>query len=118
MAHLGTVVVGAARALTGLSFLVAPERAATFWVGDSSKTTLYLARAVATRDLTVGVGVLWALRAGRSPRPWLVASALADVSDAAFGATMLEADRRTKAIVLAGGFAVLGAVTAAMAKGD
>lgn len=112
LAHRAATGVGVARALTGLVLLAAPGTGAKAWIGRSSPQTDYLVRAVGARDLTIGAGVLLAMRGDESARPWLLASAVADASDAAFGATMLSGDRRIKTVVMAGGFAALGFATA------
>lgn len=118
LASAGTGLVGVGRALTGIYFLTRPSAGAKAWVGDDSVPTRYLARAVGGRDLVIGVGALWAMRNDDSPLPWVVASVVGDVIDTAFGAAMLDAEHRAKTIKLAGGFGVLGAVTAVALAAD
>ena len=114
LGRIGAATVGVGRALTGVYFLAAPAAGAKAWVGDDRPASRYLARAVGGRDLAIGAGVLWALRTpGESPLPWVVASVVGDGFDAAFGAAMLDEAHRSKAVALAGGFGVLGALTAA-----
>ncbi len=112
LAHRAATGIGVARALTGVFLAAVPGKGAEAWIGRSSPQANYLVRAIGVRDLTIGAGVLWAVREGESARPWLLASAAADAGDAIFGATMLSGDRRIKTVLMAGTFAVLGFATA------
>ncbi len=111
---IGAVVVGAGRALTGLAFLARPEPAARSWVGEVSTGTTYLTRGIGARDLVIGGGILWAVVADATPAAWVIASVIGDASDAAFAAAELDGERKRRALLLAGGFGVLGAATAAL----
>lgn len=83
------MIVGGLRLASGVSFLLAPERANVLWGGDPDDvgpTTSLLLRSMGYRDALIG-GVL--LRAGLrgSPAvvPWFLASAGADLADLAGG---------------------------------
>jgi hypothetical protein len=77
------IVAGAIRLASGVSFLVAPERANRLWGddADSGPTASLLLRSMGYRDALIG-GLLLAtgLRAG-SPAGWFLASAGADAAD-------------------------------------
>lgn len=78
------VAAGAIRMASGVSFLIAPERANVLWGGeaDDSPTASLLLRSMGYRDALVG-GML--LRAGWRGEPttpgWFLASAGADLAD-------------------------------------
>jgi hypothetical protein len=78
------VTAGAIRLASGVSFLIAPEKANVLWGGDpaDSPTASLLLRSMGYRDALVG-GML--LRAGMRNDPttsgWFLASAGADLAD-------------------------------------
>lgn len=115
LGRIGAGLVGVGRTLTGAYFLARPANGAEAWVGDAGPASRYLARSVGGRDLVIGAGVVWSLVSpDETPLPWVLASVAGDLVDAGFGATMLDDAHRSKAVALAGGFGVLGAVTAAL----
>ena len=69
----------------GLTMLAAPGRVNGPWVGPDAEApgTAVLSRALAAREIGLGLGLLAALRAGRGARPWILAGVLADVVDLA-----------------------------------
>jgi hypothetical protein len=87
------------------------------WIGSDARrpAVKVITRALAARDLALGLGVVIALDRGAPVRGWLEAGALADVVD--LGATLLAGDsipesaRRSVAAVAAGS-AALAAVLA------
>jgi hypothetical protein len=98
----------------GLGLIAAPRVVTGMWLGRPSfhPAAKVLARALGARDVAIGLGVLAAMGAGRTPRPWLVAGTLADVCDVM--ATVIERDSLPGAavpIVVAagGGGAAIGA---------
>lgn len=101
-------LVALIRAATGVTFLAAPQPTADKWVGESGLAARYLVRAVGARDLVLGAGLAWALATDTGPAGWLLASVAADGFDAMTGSTMLTGRHRTRTLVAAGGFGVLG----------
>jgi hypothetical protein len=113
-------MVAAGRIAVGTALAVAPTQAAAGWIGrDASRPgARMMIRGFGARDLVLGLGVMYALSEGRALRPWLAASALADVAD--FSATLVEGDRfpaagRAAALAIAGGSALICAAGAALA---
>lgn len=78
-------LIAAGRVLIGSALLVAPKQAARGWLGDTAEdpATQTAVRAFGARDIALGLGVLLAIRRGRSPRGWVEAGILADAADAA-----------------------------------
>ncbi len=78
------IVVGGLRALSGVSFIVAPETANKLWGDDSEQTATssLLLRSMGYRDALVG-GMLASsgLRSGEHTAGWFLASAGADAAD-------------------------------------
>ena len=78
------IVVGGLRALSGVSFIVAPETANRLWGDDSEQTATssLLLRSMGYRDALVG-GMLASsgLRGGDHTAGWFLASAGADAAD-------------------------------------
>ena len=112
--------VAGGRVLIGATLALAPGPATVGWVGRDARRpgTRALARAVGARDLGLGLGVLKSLSDGSPLRPWLAASALADLAD--FAATLAHGDRfpssgRAAVLAIAGGSAVICAAGAALA---
>lgn len=103
---LGRVAIGAALAAV-------PGRAGAGWIGDVSRrpgAQVALA-AVGARDVALGLGTAWAVGGGDGAKPWLLASAGADMVDLL--ATLRHRDAlSTGAVigvgVLAGGSAAAG----------
>lgn len=100
-------VVGVVRAITGVVLLGAAGRAATRWVGSDGPAERYFVRGIGGRDLVIGGGLLHALASDRDPGPWLTASVLGDATDAVAGLG-LDDDHGRTAMVVAGGFGLLG----------
>ena len=97
----------------GAVMLLKPDAVAQRWIGPLGRRSgpRALAAAVGARDLALGAGVLAALRGGGA-RPWVAASAAADLGDLA--ATLRERRALPAAAVagvalLAGGSAAAGA---------
>jgi hypothetical protein len=77
------LVAGGIRLASGVSFLVAPERANRLW-GDHSEpepTTRLLLRSMGYRDALIGGLLVTAAVTGRPTRGWFLASAGADLAD-------------------------------------
>jgi hypothetical protein len=85
------VVAGAVRAASGISFLVAPERAQLLWSQRpaSDPTARLLLRSMGYRDALIG-GALLVAGARSSPNvsSWFLASAGADTADLIGGLTV------------------------------
>jgi hypothetical protein len=82
--HRTAVTVGALRAASGVSFLVAPEAAQRWWSDREADdpTARLLLRSMGYRDALVGGALLWAgLRDAPSVGSWFLASAGADAAD-------------------------------------
>ncbi len=119
------IVIGGLRALSGVSFIVAPETANRLWGddGDVDTTASLLLRSMGYRDALVG-GLLassgW--RAGDHTAGWFLASAGADAADLLGGLAnhhrMSEkAQRRGLGGAVVGiGVGVLGAAAATAAR--
>ncbi len=78
------IVVGGLRALSGVSFIVAPETANRLWGDDSESTATssLLLRSMGYRDALVGTMLASSgLRGGEHTAGWFLASAGADASD-------------------------------------
>ena len=74
--------VGAGRVLLGVGFLLAPTVSVRVLGVDTgtAKRMRFLARMTAARDIGIGVGTL-AAGPGGDAAPWLLAGALADITD-------------------------------------
>ena len=72
------------RSALGATAMVAPEALGRFWVGGprGRAAVRVLSRALAARDLALGVGALGALGDPEASRRWLRAGAVADAGDA------------------------------------
>lgn len=82
--HAGAVVAGSIRALSGLSFLIAPERAQELWSSRpaTDPTARLLLRSMGYRDLLIGGGLVAAgFGERRVVARWFLASAGADAAD-------------------------------------
>ncbi len=74
-----------ARIAIGATLLAAPRRAGGRWIGpvaDDGAARVAI-RALAARDLAIGVGTLRALTGEEPARPWALAGAASDLVDAA-----------------------------------
>lgn len=82
---VGAVSAGAIRLGSGISFLIAPERANKLWGGDPDDvgaTAHLLLRSMGYRDALIGAGLLRAGLLGDSTAAgWFLASAGADAAD-------------------------------------
>lgn len=119
--HLGrpaALGVALTRGALGLLALVRPGLPARLWVPDQDAASpggRVLARALGGRDLALALGCLLAARGNRPIRGWVEAGALADTGDVL--ATLLAwrslpGPRRRAVLVLAGGAAVVGWLSA------
>ncbi len=98
-------LVAAGRVALGAGALVAPTALARPWIGDAAaaREVRVLSRALAGRDLALGLGTLAGLAGpDAGARPWVAGAGLADAVDAvatvvAFG----RLPRRTRWLVLA-----------------
>jgi len=110
-------VIALGRVGIGLVLLAEPKRVTTNWVGQddgASPGATALGMAVGARDAVLGAGVLGALRSGGA-RPWVIASAVADLADLA--GVLRVRDRLPGSSVafvgaVAGGSALAGALAA------
>lgn len=109
-------LVAGGRAAIGAVLIATPAVITRHWVGEAEGSRVgarVLAGGLGGRDLVIGVGVLAALNAGGdAAKPWLVASAAADLFDLA--STLRNAGQLpTGAVVgtaaVAGGAAAAGA---------
>src|SRR5947209_4260269 len=106
------VVAGAVRAASGLSFLVAPERAQTLWSQRpaTDPTARLLLRSMGYRDALIGGALLIeGARSSPSVSRWFLASAGADTADLIGGLTVRNELSRRDHVMGIGG-AVLGVV--------
>ena len=102
-------VVGVVRAVTGVVLLGAAGQSAQRWVGSDGTTERYFVRGIGGRDLVLGGGLVHALATDRDPGPWLTASVLGDVTDAV-AAVALDDEHGRTAMLVAGGFGLVGLV--------
>jgi hypothetical protein len=107
-------IIAAGRVVIGAALLAAPSKAAAGWVGADSRKprTQLLVSSLGVRDLALGLGTAWALGGAGAARPWLLASAAADLVD--LGATLRHRDTLPTTAVagvgaLAGGAGLVGA---------
>lgn len=78
------LAAGSIRALSGMSFLVAPKRAQLWWSDRPAEdpTTQILLRSMGYRDFLIGGGLIAAgVRGSDSVPAWFLASAGADLAD-------------------------------------
>lgn len=80
----GAFLLALGRTVLGASAFVAPDALGRFWVGGPAGRTgiRVLSRAMAARDLALGLGALGALGDPGATRSWLRAGAVADAGDA------------------------------------
>ncbi len=111
-------LIAAGRAGIGLTLMAAPAVVTRHWVGEAEGDRLgtrVMAAGLGVRDLVIGAGVLASLGSGNG-RPWLVASAAADLGDLV--ATLRSRGELPTAavagtVLVAGGSALAGAWLAA-----
>jgi hypothetical protein len=111
-------LIGATRLVLGLGLIAWPPLVTRLWLGRraSEPAALVLGRALGVRDVAIASGLLAALGGRGSPRPWLIAGAVADAVDLAATAMArdgLPATALPVMLPVAGSGAVLGVVTAA-----
>ena len=103
------VVAGAVRAASGISFLVAPERAQLLWSQRpaTDPTTRLLLRSMGYRDTLIGGALLVAgARSSPAVARWFLASAGADTADLVGGLAVREELSQRDHVMGIGGAAV------------
>src|SRR5438270_5240005 len=103
------VVAGAVRAASGLSFLVAPERAQLVWSQRpaSDPTARLLLRSMGYRDALIGGALLVeGVRSGPHISNWFLASAGADAADLIGGLAVRDELSKRDHVMGIGGAAV------------
>lgn len=105
------LAAGTLRLASGISFLVAPERANRLW-GDHEEpvpTTRLLLRSMGYRDALIGGLLVQAAVRGRDTRGWFLASGGADAADLLGGwSTHAEMSRSQRLIGLGGAAVGIG----------
>lgn len=79
-------LVGMARIVIGVAFILSPARAARGWIGApaTEQGGKVAVRALGIRDLVIGVGTVQAASSGDPAlRRWVVSGGLCDMTDAA-----------------------------------
>jgi hypothetical protein len=102
------LTIGGLRLASGVSFLVAPERANRLW-GDKEPpvpTTRLLLRSMGYRDFLIGGLLVTAAARGRDTRGWFLASGGADAADLLGGLGVHAQMSRSQQAVGLGGAAV------------
>lgn len=102
------IVVGGLRCASGVSFLVAPEKANKAW-GDKERptpTAALLLRSMGYRDALVGALLLSSGLRGAPARGWFLASAGADTADLVGGLSVHDKLPRAQQVIGLGGAAV------------
>ncbi|HEY8301867.1 MAG TPA: hypothetical protein VIG48_08205 [Jatrophihabitans sp.] len=106
--------IGAGRVLLGAGFLLAPTVSVRVLGVDSgtAKRMRFLARMTAARDIGIGVGTL-AAGPGGDAAPWLLAGALADLTDGVVIAAAMRSGvtRGVAAAGIAAGALATGAIS-------
>jgi hypothetical protein len=103
------VVAGAIRAASGISFLVAPERAQLIWSQRTADdpTARLLLRSMGYRDTLIGSALLvTGLRSTPTVSRWFLASAGADAADFVGGLSVRDELSRRDHVMGIGGAAV------------
>jgi hypothetical protein len=103
------LTAGSIRLVSGVSFLISPEKANKFW-GDPEPpvpTTRLLLHSMGYRDALIGGLLVHAALRGRDTRGWFLASGGADASDLLGGMTTHQQMTRSQQVVGLGG-AVVG----------
>ncbi|MCX6395040.1 MAG: DUF4267 domain-containing protein [Propionibacteriales bacterium] len=84
MTDFAALTAGSIRFVSGVSFLVAPEKANRFW-GDpepvAKPTAFLLLHSMGYRDALIGGLLIHSALTGRDTRPWFLASGGADAAD-------------------------------------
>lgn len=102
------LAIGSLRLASGVSFLVAPEKANRLW-GDKEEpvtTTKLLLRSMGYRDALIGGLLVAAAARGRDTRGWFLASGGADAADLLGGLSVHHAMPRSQQVIGLGGAAV------------
>jgi hypothetical protein len=102
------LLVGGLRLASGVSFLVAPEKANRMW-GDHDEpapTTRLLLRSMGYRDALIGGLLVSAALRGRDTRGWYLASAGADTADLVGGLSVHDQMKASQKAIGLGGAAV------------
>ncbi|MEI5673175.1 MULTISPECIES: DUF4267 domain-containing protein [unclassified Nocardioides] len=103
------LLAGGIRLASGISFLLAPERANRWW-GDHSEpdpTTRLLLRSMGYRDALIGGLLVTAAVRGRDTGGWFLASGGADAADLLGGISVHDEMSRSQQLIGLGG-AVVG----------
>lgn len=105
------LAAGTIRLASGISFLIAPEKANRLW-GDQEEpvpTTRLLLRSMGYRDALIGGLLVHAALRGRDTRGWFLASGGADAADLLGGwSTHHEMSRSQRAVGLGGAAVGIG----------
>lgn len=103
------LAAGGIRLASGLSFLVAPERANRWWGDrtDPDPTTRLLLRSMGYRDALIGGLLVAAAVRGRDTTGWFLASGGADAADLLGGLSVHDEMTRLQQLIGLGG-AVVG----------
>jgi hypothetical protein len=112
---------GIGRAALGASMVIAPRSVVRAWIGSRyGIESKVFARTHGARDLALGAGLIWAIERKEPVHPWVTASAIADVVDAAVTlAFWNELPRVGRWVVLgmaAGSAVQMGALAASTAR--
>jgi hypothetical protein len=77
------MLLAAARAATGIVALILPGRFTRVWVGapELPPRTVPITRGFAVREVSLGLGLLLALRTRRYTKDWIAAAVLSDGVD-------------------------------------
>jgi hypothetical protein len=111
--------VAALRLALGTVALALPEPSGDVWIGSggTGRKRAVLVRALACRDVALGLGAVLALRSGEGADLWVAMGALSDMGDAmstAAGFTAFATWRRWAVVLASTGAAAAGAVYALM----
>ncbi len=84
MSRIVTGGIGVGRVALGVAVLVRPTMLASMLGVDSvtARRTAWALRMTGARDVGLGLGTVWALAASGPVRPWLLAQAVGDGTDA------------------------------------
>jgi hypothetical protein len=102
------LTIGGIRLASGISFLVAPEKANRLW-GDQEEpvpTTRLLLRSMGYRDFLIGGLLVAAAARGKDTRGWFLASGGADAADLLGGMSVHAQMPRSQQVIGLGGAAV------------
>jgi hypothetical protein len=78
-------IIALGRVAFGVALMAVPDKSTSAWLGADAERpgTQVAVGSVGARDLALGLGGVAALSGGSGARPWLLAGALADLSDLA-----------------------------------